>query len=166
MADNKVYFTQSSYNCCHYLSCFYIIIVKAFQCFSLLTTNLLWIMTSYSLLKHIHLVTIALSLSGFLLRSYWRFFSPEKLNRRLVKILPHINDTLLLASAIGLTLILHQYPFVHHWLTAKVILLLVYIFAGAVSLRTRFSQSTSFAAFILAISSFSGIVFFAIRHTI
>ena len=44
--------------------------------------------------------------------------------------IPHVNDTVLLAAAIGLLFITGWMPFVHHWLTGKVILLVGYILAG------------------------------------
>ena len=121
-------------------------------------------MNSYFLFKSIHIATVCLSISGFLLRAYWRFFRPDKLRQRYVKILPHINDTLLLLSAIALTVTLSQYPFLQHWLTAKVLLLLVYIIAGSIALKNCSSASTSAFALAIAICSFTGIVFIALRH--
>ena len=58
-------------------------------------------------------------------------------------------DSLLLAAAIALTTIVHQYPFVQAWLTAKVVLLVVYIVLGVFALRrgrTRTIRATCFAA--------------------
>ncbi|PAU82184.1 invasion protein [Halovibrio salipaludis] len=43
---------------------------------------------------------------------------------------PHLNDTVLLAAALGLLALTGWMPFVHHWLTGKVILLVGYILAG------------------------------------
>jgi uncharacterized membrane protein SirB2 len=58
-------------------------------------------------------------------------------------------DMTLLAAAIALTLIIHQYPFVQAWLTVKVILLMVYIVLGTFALkrgRTRAVRATCFVA--------------------
>jgi uncharacterized membrane protein SirB2 len=58
-------------------------------------------------------------------------------------------DSLLLAAAIALTTIIHQYPFVQAWLTVKVVLLVVYIALGVFALRrgrTRAIRATYFAA--------------------
>ena len=44
--------------------------------------------------------------------------------------LPHLNDTVLLAAALGLMALTGWMPFVHHWLTGKVILLVGYILTG------------------------------------
>lgn len=61
-------------------------------------------------------------------------------------------DTLLLAAAIALTLIIHQYPFVQAWLTVKVVLLVVYIVLGVFALRrgqTRAIRGVCFGAALL-----------------
>jgi uncharacterized membrane protein SirB2 len=61
-------------------------------------------------------------------------------------------DSLLLAAAIALTTIIHQYPFVQAWLTVKVILLAVYIVLGVFALRrgrTRAVRATYFIAAML-----------------
>jgi len=58
-------------------------------------------------------------------------------------------DSLLLAAAITLTTIIHQYPFVQAWLTVKLALLVVYIVLGVFALRrgrTRAIRATCFAA--------------------
>ncbi|WP_245555327.1 SirB2 family protein [Hahella ganghwensis] len=44
-------------------------------------------------------------------------------------------DTTLLVSAIGLSMLLAQYPLTNHWLTAKIIALIAYIVLGTVSLK-------------------------------
>ena len=58
-------------------------------------------------------------------------------------------DSLLLAAAITLTTIIHQYPFVQAWLTVKLALLVVYIVLGVFALRrgrTRAIRAICFAA--------------------
>ncbi|GAB3022894.1 SirB2 family protein [Bowmanella dokdonensis] len=89
----------------------------------------------YLLLKHLHLTTIALSLSLFILRFYWVLKGSAMMQKKWVKVVPHIVDTVLLASAIGLTIVIAQYPFVHAWLTEKVMAVLLYILMGMVALK-------------------------------
>jgi len=72
------------------------------------------------------------------------------LRRRWVRVLPHVVDTLLLASAIALVLMLAQYPFVHSWLTAKVIGLVFYIALGMVALKLGATLRVRIAAWIAA----------------
>ena len=66
---------------------------------------------------------------------------------------PHANDTTLLAAAIGLVVVTGWYPLVHHWLTAKVVLLVIYILAGKRALDRRYSagRRCGFAAFALLV---------------
>jgi uncharacterized membrane protein SirB2 len=89
--------------------------------------------------------------------------SPQ-LSRRWVKILPHAIDTLLLASAVALTLVLHQYPLTDAWLSAKVVGLLVYIGLGLAALRYGKTRGVRAAAWIGALAVFLYIVSVALRH--
>lgn len=118
----------------------------------------------YMAIKHIHLTCVALSLALFLLRGYWSLYCPPKLTQRWVKVVPHIVDTALLVSALTLAIMLQQYPFVDHWLTAKVIALLAYIGLGTVAIKrgkTRAIRATAFAA---ALCCFSYIIAVAHSH--
>jgi len=104
-------------------------------------------------LKLIHIAAAVLSGTGFVLRGVLHLRDSPLLSTRLVRVAPHVNDTVLLAAAIALTLQIHQYPFVHGWLTAKVIALLAYIALGLVAFRygrTRFIRSTAFGGAVLA----------------
>lgn len=56
---------------------------------------------------------------------------------RPVRILAYAVDTTLLAAAIMLTTIIQQYPLLHAWLTAKLVLLVLYILLGYAALRGR-----------------------------
>lgn len=49
--------------------------------------------------------------------------------------MPHVNDTVLLASGIVLAITIRQYPGVSPWLTAKLLGLLGYILLGMVAFR-------------------------------
>ena len=90
---------------------------------------------SYALFKGIHLTTVAVTLALFLLRGTWMMLDSGRLNSRWVRVLPHINDALLLLSAIVLTIMLNQYPFTQGWLTAKFFALILYIVLGTVALK-------------------------------
>jgi uncharacterized membrane protein SirB2 len=89
----------------------------------------------YLALKHFHMTMAGLSGSLFLLRGAWMATAPARLERGWVKWLPHLVDTLLLASAIGLAVWSHQYPGQQPWLTAKIAALVVYIVLGAIALK-------------------------------
>lgn len=89
---------------------------------------------------------------------------PARLELRWVRIVPHIVDTVLLASAIGLTLMIRQWPFRDPWLTAKVTGLVVYIGLGMIALRHGRSLGVRTAAFFAAVAVFLWIVATARLH--
>jgi uncharacterized membrane protein SirB2 len=115
-------------------------------------------------LKHLHVTTVFLSFGLFVLRGIWMATESPQLARGWVKIVPHVNDTILLGSAIGLTVALGQYPFIDGWLTAKVCALAVYIGLGAVALKRGKTKRIRIAAWIAALLTFIYIVAVAVRH--
>ena len=100
----------------------------------------------------------------FLLRGIWKLNGSPVMRSRWVRITPHLVDTLLLASAIALAFSIEQYPFVHAWLTAKVIALLLYIVLGSVALKYARSRKARIAAWLAAQVVFAYIVLVAISH--
>lgn len=113
---------------------------------------------SYFAIKHIHMLTAVITAVLFILRGFWMMTGSALLQRQWAKIVPHINDTILLASAIALAVWSGQYPFQQDWLTAKVLLLIAYIGAGMVALKFGKSRGTRITAFILALL-FLGYIF-------
>ena len=88
---------------------------------------------NYLAIKHLHITCAVLSGSFFLLRGLWMLTGSPLLLRRWVRVLPHVVDTLLLATALVLVFWSGQYPFVQPWLTAKVLALVAYIVAVALT---------------------------------
>lgn len=119
----------------------------------------------YLALKHTHITFAVLSILLFCLRGMWMLSCPEKLQRRWVKIVPHIIDTLLLLSAIALTVTINQYPFTHDWLTAKLIALIGYIVLGTIALKRGKTRSIRLLAFVMALGCVAYIVWVALHHT-
>ena len=122
-------------------------------------------MPSYLALKHLHLSAVVLSIALFVLRGGWMLMDSPHLRRRWVRIVPHLVDTVLLGSAIGLTLILQQYPFVNSWLTAKVLALIVYILLGHIALKRDSTRTIRAVAGIAALAVFGYIVSVALTHS-
>ncbi len=118
----------------------------------------------YHLTRFVHELCALASFSLFALRGVWMLRDSPQLSRRWVKILPHGIDTLLLASAIALTLMLHQYPLTHAWLSAKLAGLLVYIGLGLIALRYGKTRSVRAAAWIGALAVFLYIASVALSH--
>ena len=89
----------------------------------------------YAALKAVHVGSAVLSISGFAVRGALMLRGSPLLRTKFVRVAPHVVDTVLLASAVGLAWLSGQYPLAQPWLTAKVVALLAYIGLGAVALR-------------------------------
>ncbi|BDT57502.1 SirB family protein [Massilia varians] len=116
----------------------------------------------YIALKHLHVSFVALSGLLFLVRGIWMLRASPNLAQRWARIVPHIVDTLLLASAIGLAVVSHQYPGQMPWLTAKVVGLVAYIVLGTIALKRGRTQGVRTAAFVGALACFAYIVAVAV----
>lgn len=119
--------------------------------------NLLWV-------KNIHITCVVSSYALFFLRGVWLIQGSPWMRRRWVKIIPHVIDTTLLASAITLAIGIRQYPGVDAWLTAKVIGMLFYIGVGMVAFRFGKTMRTRVAAWVAAQLVFIYIVAVALTH--
>ena len=108
-------------------------------------------MSGFALLKLLHVGCALLSVSGFCLRGYWMVTGNPRLAHRATRILPHIIDTILLGSAVGMLLLWRLAPFELPWLSAKIIALLVYIGLGMVALRFGRSRRVKVAAYGMAL---------------
>ena len=91
----------------------------------------------YTAFKHLHLLMVVLSVSLLFIRFGMMLKGSPLLQRKLLKVSPHVVDTLLILSAGALMLIINQYPFVDSWLTEKFIALLAYIALAVMALRGR-----------------------------
>ena len=89
----------------------------------------------YIAIKHSHMLFAVISGLFFLVRGAWMLMDSGMLQKKWVKILPHINDSLLLLCAIGLSVMSHQYPIAQDWLTVKVLALIAYIVLGVIALK-------------------------------
>lgn len=118
----------------------------------------------YGLIRSLHITSVTLSFTLFFLRGLWMIRRPALLQRSWVKTVPHVIDTVLLASGILLAFTLSQYPGVHGWLTAKVTALLLYIGLGSVALRRGRTRGIRFAAWIAALAVFGYIVAVAVSR--
>ncbi|CAI0718601.1 SirB2 family protein [Serratia ficaria] len=111
-------------------------------------------MTAYTALKHFHLLTVAISITLFVLRFFWQWRQSAMMSRRWVKIAPHLNDTLLFVSGIALVATFGFYPLLgmDSWLTEKLFGVIIYILLGYVALgkKTK-SQKLRALAFVLAL---------------
>ncbi|WP_422528681.1 SirB2 family protein [Serratia fonticola] len=111
-------------------------------------------MAAYMALKHLHLLTVAISITLFVLRFFWKWRASPMSNKRWVKITPHINDTVLFATGIALVVMFKLYPLLgmDSWLTEKLFGVIIYILLGYVALGKK-TQSWNIRtlAFVLAL---------------
>lgn len=119
----------------------------------------------YTIIKNAHITFAVISISLFILRAFWSVTKSAKLQQRWAKIVPHINDTLLLSCAVYLMITTRQYPFVDHWLTAKFIALLVYIATGTIAIKRGKIAGVRLLFALLAIATFIYIAAVAVTHT-
>lgn len=124
-------------------------------------------MDTYQLLKHVHLTTVAITLVLFVLRGVWMMLDSPMLQRRWIKVVPHINDTVLLVSALWMAVSVWRYPMVlHGWITAKIVALILYILLGTVALKRGRTKTVRGAAFIAGLVVFAYIVHTAYTKTV
>ncbi|MEO5660142.1 MAG: SirB2 family protein [Polaromonas sp.] len=119
---------------------------------------------NYLAIKHLHITFAALSGSFFVLRGLWMLLDSPLLQRRWVRIVPHVVDTVLLASALVLVFRSGQYPFVQPWLTAKVLALVAYIVLGAIALKRGKTKGVRTFALFAALATFAYIVAVALTR--
>lgn len=104
----------------------------------------------YLSLKIAHVSCVVLSYVLFVARGVWMLRGSALLQQRWVKIVPHVVDTVLLASAIAMAVMIRQYPFIAPWLTAKVLGLILYIALGTIALKRGKSRRSRIVAWIAA----------------
>ena len=117
----------------------------------------------YPWIKSVHLGTAAFTSVFFLVRLGWMYRSSPLLQRRWVRVLPHVNDSLLLASGVTMAVWLRQYPLIQPWLTAKLAALLLYILFGTLALKRARTRKRRLLAGIFALLCLSYI--FAVALT-
>lgn len=89
----------------------------------------------------------------------------SRLSARWVRIAPHVNDTVLLASGIALAWTLGISPLEHAWLGAKIIALLAYIGLGTVALKRGKTRGQRIAAWLAALAVFGYMLGVAHTHS-
>ena len=81
-----------------------------------------------------------------------------------VRVLSWTIDTTLLTAALMLMTVVRQYPFVDHWLTVKVVLLVVYIGLGTQAFASGRSRRLRTGFWVAALLLFAFIVTVARAH--
>jgi uncharacterized membrane protein SirB2 len=88
-----------------------------------------------------------------------------RLQTKGVKIVPHVVDTLLLLSGIGLVVVLHYSVGSSPWLITKIVALIVYIVLGTIALKRGKTRGVRVGAFVAAVLVFGYIVAVAVNRS-
>lgn len=114
--------------------------------------------------KLVHVVCVIASGGLFLFRGLavqlgarWAMGAP-------LRYLSYGIDTMLLTAALMLSSMLRQYPFVHAWLTAKVVLLVVYVVLGSFALKRGSTRAVRTTCWIAALAVYAAIFVIARAH--
>lgn len=106
-----------------------------------------------------------LTICGFILRGYWAATRSTLLDTRVVRIAPHLVDTIFLLSGIALILTLRLQVMSQAWLLAKFAGLLLYIIFGSVALKPGRRMLVRLWAFGLALLMFAFVAGAAIEKS-
>ncbi|KAB7624418.1 SirB2 family protein [Alkalilimnicola sp. S0819] len=121
----------------------------------------------YAALKHIHLLAVVLSIALFLFRGVLMLLGSRLLRARVLRVLPHGVDTVLLISALALAWQFYRWPAVgHDWIHAKLIALVCYIVLGTVALKRGRTLRGRALALVGALVVFAYIVMVALSKQV
>jgi uncharacterized membrane protein SirB2 len=118
----------------------------------------------YPEIRSVHIAAVLASGGLFLLRGLalhlggrWAMAAP-------LRYLSYTIDTVLLTAALMLAVILHQYPFVHGWLTAKVLLLVGYVGLGSFALKRGRTRELRVVCWLAALVVYAFMISIARTH--
>jgi uncharacterized membrane protein SirB2 len=118
----------------------------------------------YPEIKWVHVAAVICSGLLFALRGAAHLAGARWAMAAPLRYLSYTIDTTLLTAALMLATVLHQYPFVHSWLTVKVLLLVVYIVLGSLALKRAHTQRARMICYIAALGVYLFIVSVARAH--
>ncbi len=112
----------------------------------------------FPLVKIIHVSTVAFTGFYFFIRGLSQFRHGQWFKKRWARRISQYNDTILLASGISMAVMIQQYPFVNGWLTAKFLMLIVYIILGMLAFHWLRRQNSKMLAWFSALLIYAYIV--------
>ncbi|WP_395646947.1 SirB2 family protein [Terricaulis sp.] len=116
-------------------------------------------------IRHVHIAAVSLSgLLFFVRAAAANIFNASWTMAAPVRYLSYTIDSVLLTAALMLMTIVHQFPFVDAWLTAKVLLLVAYIVLGSYALKRAETRRIRLLFSAAAITVFALILGVARAH--
>jgi uncharacterized membrane protein SirB2 len=120
---------------------------------------------TYAALRLLHRACALVSIAGFVLRWQAGLAGQPWVRGRAARSVPHVVDTVLLASALALAVGAGFNPLVTPWLATKIVALPVYIGLGLLALAPRRSRPVRIVAGIAAVMVFGHIAAVAmVKH--
>lgn len=120
---------------------------------------------TYVVVKFVHVAAVAISFGLFSLRGVWMMLDSPNPRPRWARVVPHLNDTVLLVAGIWLVFELRLALGANPWLTAKLVALPVYIGLGTLALRPGRAKRVRVAAWLAALAVFGYIVAVALTRS-
>lgn len=117
-------------------------------------------MNTFVVLKHVHLLLVALTGLIFLWRGMLLLNDSPRLNSKPLRILPHIIYTLLLISGLALA---HQVG-MQVWVWTKLVMLFVFVAVGVLMFKCAQSSAGRLAGLALALLIYAYIGSVAMTH--
>lgn len=120
----------------------------------------------YAVLRGLHIGTVHATLILFLLRGFWMVTDSPRLHARWARVVPHVNDSLLLFAAIAMLVVGGLNPLEQPWLLAKIAGLLSYIGLGTIALKRGRTKAVRIKALIAALGVFAYIAAVAVTKQV
>ena len=116
----------------------------------------------YPILKQIHIILVICSLTFFQFR-FWFYRVKQNELSKSFKVAPHVIDTLLFTSGIGLALMTGFSPGNSPWLLYKLMALLFYIVFGVLAMKK--SGIMQWLGYLMATTAVAYIIFTATQKS-
>lgn len=110
---------------------------------------------NFLVIRQLHITTAVVSILLFTGRFILLLRNSPRLDLRWLRVLPHINDTLLLTFAILLCFSISQAPLLTPWLSEKVSAVILYIISGMFALKWAKSRAGQVTWFFVSCLMFA-----------
>lgn len=112
----------------------------------------------YPWIKWAHVAAVVASGSLFFVRGVASHLGARWAMAAPLRYLSYTIDTVLLTAAIILTTIVRQYPYVHDWLSVKLLLLIVYVVLGSFALKRGATRRSRVVFWLAALAVYVMII--------
>ena len=119
----------------------------------------------YLTIRNLHIACAGISITLFVARASMQLRGIDWRRWRWLRVLPHLNDTALLAAAIALAVMSSRYPWTEAWLAAKVLGLFLYGAFGRLALKPDTTPPRRRLAFAAALATVGCIVAVAVTRS-